>query len=78
MRVSRQSVTIGRNQDMDFIQELQEHRHVLRASLMQMVGLVLEVMQQELVGGGWANQVENYHVYVEMNKQENVKTSCKK
>ncbi|MGV8025245.1 MAG: helix-turn-helix domain-containing protein [Anaerolineaceae bacterium] len=53
--VSRQSVNTWRNQDMDFMQELQERRRVLRAThmerLLQMVGLAMEVVQQALEEG---------------------------
>jgi FixJ family two-component response regulator len=51
--VSRQSVNIGRNQDMDFIQELQERRRVLRAAhmerFMQIGGVVIDVDTHKII-----------------------------
>ena len=84
--VSRQSVNTWRNQDMDFMQELQERRRVLRAAhmerLLQMVGLAMEVVEQALEQGDGQTKLKTamyvlklagFRDYSEMEKQESGK-----
>jgi len=84
--VSRQSVNTWRNQDMDFMQELQERRRVLRAAhmerLLQMVGLAMEVVEQALEQGDGQTKLKTamyvlklagFRDYAEMEQQESGK-----
>ena len=84
--ISRQCVNQWRNQDMVFIQALQERRQVLRAAhtekLLQMVGLALDVIEEALEEGDaqtklktamYVLKLTGFQGYGEIAKQESAK-----
>ena len=84
--ISRQCVNRWRNQDVIFIQALQERRRVLRAAhtekLLRMVGLALDVVEEALEEGDaktklktamYVLKLAGFQEYGEMAKQESTK-----